>query len=129
MVRIVKATEEYWEFVRYLRTCKENTDGFEKQVEITHEQQIEYMKKYADNYLICLNEDTPVGFVGSIDGDIRIATHPEHKGKGYGKFMIQAITEEFPESYAKVKIENDASLALFRSSGFAPKYVILYKVK
>lgn len=129
MVRIVKATEEYWEFVRHLRTCKENTEGFEQQVEITPEQQIEYMKKYADNYLICLDEDIPVGFVGSIDGDIRVATHPEHKGKGYGKFMIEAIIEEFPESYAKVKIENDASLALFRSSGFAPKYVILYKVK
>lgn len=129
MVKIVKATQEYWEFVRYLRTCKENTEGFEQQVEITPEQQINYMQKYADNYLICLDGETPVGFVGSIDGDIRVATHPDHKGKGYGKIMIDAIMNDFPESYAKVKIENEASLSLFRSSGFVPKYVILHKIK
>ena len=35
MVEVIKATREYWEFVRHLRTCKENIEGFEEQVEIT----------------------------------------------------------------------------------------------
>ena len=87
------------------------------------------MQKYADSYLICLDDKTPVGFVGSINGDIRVATHPDHKGKGYGKIMIDAIMKEFPESFAKVKIDNDASLSLFKSSGFVPKYVVLHKIK
>lgn len=127
MVKIVDATSEYWDFIRRIRTCKENTNGFEQQVEITEKQQIEYMKKYSDRYLICLFDDSPVGFVGSIDGDIRVATHPDHKKKGYGKIMIEAILSKFPDSYAKVKIENTASLELFKSCGFEKKYIILKK--
>ncbi len=128
MVSIVEATQEYWEFIRILRTCKENTEGFEQQVEITPEQQIGYMQKYANNYLICLFDNEPVGFVGSIDGDIRVATHPDQKGRGFGKIMIDAIMEKFPDSFAKVKIENEASLSLFKASGFIPKYVVLHKI-
>ena len=127
MVKIVEASIEYWDFIRIMRTCKDNTNGFEQQVEISTEQQIKYMQRNSKNYYVCIDGDTPVGFVGCIDGDIRVATHPEHKKKGYGKLMINFIFEKFPESYAKVKIDNDASLELFKSCGFEKKYIILKK--
>ena len=34
--------------------------------------------------MVCTLEDTPVGFVGQVDGDIRVATHPEYQGMGVG---------------------------------------------
>ena len=46
---------------------------------------------------------------------------------GVGKFMINEIMKIFPKSYAKVKIENEASLKLFESCGFEKKYYVLEK--
>jgi GNAT superfamily N-acetyltransferase len=89
-----------------------------EQVEITPEDQIKYMEKYGDNYVICLDEATPVGFIGEVDNDIRLAVHPDHKRKGIGKFMLSEFIKMFPNALAKVLWENDASLALFRSAGF-----------
>jgi hypothetical protein len=130
MVRKLVPTEpRHYEFIRILRTCPENTSGFEEQVQITPDQQQKYMSKYASFYYICEVDDIPVGFVGSIDGDIRVATDPKRKNEGHGKFMIEEIMKIFPDSFAKVKVENEASLALFRSSGFEPKYIILHKTK
>ena len=57
--------------------------------------------------------------------DIRVATHPDFQGKGVGKFMIESLMEAHPLSFAKVKIDNEASLGLFESCGFKRKYYIL----
>jgi hypothetical protein len=128
MVRkLIPAKPEHYEFIRILRTCSENTSGFGEQVEITPDQQIQYMKKYADCYWVCEVDDIPVGFVGSIDGDIRVATDPKRKKEGHAKFMIDEMMKISPSSFAKVKIENEASLALFKSCGFEPKYILLHK--
>jgi hypothetical protein len=130
MVRkLVPIEPEHYEFVRILRTCSENQSGFIEQVQITPIQQQEYMKKFSSFYYVCEVDGDPVGFVGSIDGDIRVAVDPKRKKEGHAKYMIEEIMKIFPESTAKVKIENKASLALFESSGFEPKYVILHKIK
>jgi hypothetical protein len=78
-------------------------------------------------YRICLLDNEPAGFVGVIEDDIRVATDPKFKKMGIGKFMIEEIMKEFPTAFAKVKIENIASLKLFSSCGFVPKYTILHK--
>ena len=62
-----------------------------------------------------------------ISNDIRVATHPDFQGKGVGTFMINEITNHFPLSFAKVKINNEASLKLFEKCGFKKKYYILEK--
>ena len=72
-----------------------------------------------------MQADNPVGFVGQIDGDIRVAVDPEYQGKGVGKFMINQIMKLHPESIAKVKLGNEASIRLFESCGFEKKYYIL----
>ena len=69
----------------------------------------------------------PIGYTGIIDDDIRVATHPGHQGRGVGKFMINEIMKINPQAFAKVKLENEASVKLFESCGFKKKYYILEK--
>ena len=123
----VKNKEEYWEFIRQLRNDKRVKNGFIQQDHIERENHLKYMEKYGNNFYICLIDGNPAGYVGVIDRDIRVATHPDYQGKGVGKFMINALMKLYPDSLAKVKIENEASLRLFESCGFAKKYYILEK--
>lgn len=117
-MELVKNEEKYYEFIRELRTHEENTTGFLEQVKITPEQQITYMNNHSDEYYIALEFGTPVGWVGVIDDDIRICTHPDYKGKGVGKFMLNKLVELHPAARAKVLLENKPSRALFISCGF-----------
>ena len=79
------------------------------------------------NYLICIDNDEIIGFIGHVDNDIRLATKKTHQKKGVGKFMVEGLMKKFPESFAKVKIDNEASKRLFESCGFKKKYYILEK--
>lgn len=126
-MKLVKCTQEYWEFVRELRINPKVIDGFIQNIEITPEQQKQYMEKYSDCYRIALLKDQPVGFVGVIEEDIRVCTHPEFQGNGIGKFMINECMKIWPTAFAKVKINNEASLKLFEACGFAKKFYILTK--
>ena len=117
-MELVKCTLEYWEFVRLLRTDERVVDGFVENVQITQRQQQSYMEKYSDSYRIALFNGEPAGFVGVVDDDIRVCTHPNFQGKGLGKFMIDGCMEIWPTSYARVKLGNTASDKLFLSVGF-----------
>ena len=83
------------------------------------------MERYGLGYYICLLDDTPAGYVGVVNKDIRVATHPDFQGMGVAKYMIDELMKMFPQSFAKVKIDNEASLRLFESCGFKKKYYIL----
>lgn len=126
-MKLVKCTEQYWEFVRVLRNDKRVLDGFIKSIYITPEMQTLYMSTHAQFYRIALINDTPVGYVGVIEDDIRVCTHPDFQGKGVGKFMINKCIEIWPTAFAKVKIDNEASLKLFESCGFTKKFYYLTK--
>jgi len=123
----VKNQEKYWEFIRELRNDTRVKSGFIQQDHIAKENHLKYMEKYGINYYICLIDENPAGYVGVIDRDIRVATHPDFQGKGVGKFMINALMTLYPDSLAKVKIENEASLHLFEACGFTKRYYILEK--
>lgn len=124
-MKLVECEEKYWEFVRLLRMDKRVIDGFIKTEYITEEMQKKYMKKNSFFFRIALMSNEPVGFVGVIDDDIRICTHPDHQNKGIGKFMVENIKNIWPKAFAKVKINNKKSLRLFESCGFKVKYFIL----
>ena len=47
--------------------------------------------------------------------------------KGIGKFMINQIMNEEPTAFAKVKMDNEASIKLFEACGFTKKFYILTK--
>jgi len=126
-LKLVPNERIYYEFIRTLRNDERVQHGFIQRVQITPEEQRAYMEKYGDCYYICLCDGQPAGYAGVIDRDIRVATHPDFQKKGVGKFMIQEIMKIFPDAYAKIKVDNQASLKLFASAGFKPKYYILEK--
>lgn len=124
-LKLVENEPKYYEFIRNLRNDERVKSGFIQSSFITEEQQIEYMTKHHNCFRICLDNDDPVGYVGVIDNDIRIATSPSYQKRGVGKFMLQQIETVFPGAVAKIKIENEASLKLFLSGGFKVKYYLL----
>ena len=115
---IVACSSEYWEFVRELRMDERVIDGFLKTSPITKEQQERYMVDNSKYYRICLVDGKSAGYVGVIEDDIRVCTHPDFQGLGVGKFMINECVKIWPTAYAKVKHGNIASDKLFISCGF-----------
>ena len=125
MIEVVRNEPQFYEFIRVLRNDERVKHGFIEQALITREQQTEYMAVHADQYVVALYDGDPAGYAGSVDGDIRVCTHPDYQGRGLGRALVEAITERFPNSRAKVRIENTASLRLFESCGFTVSYVLL----
>ena len=124
-LEIVKNSPKYWEFIRTVRNHPETKKGFIQQKHITKEEHLEYMQKHGERYFICLYESKPAGFVGSVNSDIRVATHPSYLRKGIAKKLIEHIVSVYPDSLAKIKIKNNASLRLFESCGFVKKFYLL----
>ena len=91
--KLVKNAEEYWEFIRKLRNLDSIKTGFIKQENISSKTQLEYMKENGHNFWICLDDLEPVGYVGIINDDIRVATHPDHQKKGIGALKKYFILE------------------------------------
>jgi RimJ/RimL family protein N-acetyltransferase len=110
--------ESYWEFVRTLRNDERVINGFIVNQFITTEQQVIYMKQNSVNFRIALIDKTPVGFIGVINNDIRICTHPNYQGKGVAKFMLRELCKIWPNAIAKVKLNNNASNNLFLACGY-----------
>jgi ribosomal protein S18 acetylase RimI-like enzyme len=129
MIELVKNEPKYWEFLRTLRNHIEVRPGFIRQDYIETEDHARFMEKYGECFYICLVDNEAAGFVGVIDKDIRVATSPDYQQRGLGKFMIQQLLVMHPDSVAKVKVENEASLRLFESCVFTRKYYILEKAE
>tara|TARA_B110000438_G_C15300525_1_gene430967 strand:+ start:90 stop:482 length:393 start_codon:yes stop_codon:yes gene_type:complete len=117
--------KKYWEFIRLLRSDKRVQSGFIEQSTVTRKEQENYMNRYNNNYYVCLCDDIPCGFIGEIDGDIRLCTDPEYQGKGIGSFMIREITKIRPNIFAKIKLDNTSSLRAFEKAGYIKKYYLL----
>jgi GNAT superfamily N-acetyltransferase len=117
-MELVECGEQYWEFVRELRMDGRVISGFIETIPITSEQQIAYMTNNSQHYRIALVNGKPAGYVGVINDDIRVCTHPEFQGLGVGKFMITECVKIWPTAYAKVKHGNTASDKLFLACGF-----------
>ena len=126
-LKLVKNSPKYWEFIRDLRNKDEIRQGFISQEYIDSIQQAEYMLKYNNNFWICLAGEQPAGYVGVIENDIRVATHPDYQGSGIGTFMISEVMKLEPEAHAKVKLDNEASIKLFERCGFKKRYYLLEK--
>ena len=126
-MELVKNEPKYWAFIRQLRNMDGVREGFIQQKYITQEQHEKYMKKNSTFFYILLDKGVPICYIGNIDNDIRVATHPDHQGKGAATFAVNELMKLFPDAVAKVKIENKASLRLFEKCGFKKKYYLLEK--
>ena len=126
-MELIECIEKYWESIRLLRNDERVMIGFIKSEYITKEMQINYMKVNSGNYRVVLFHGKFAGYIGVIENDIRICTHPAFQGRGIGKMMINECIDIWPNAFAKIKIENEASIKLFESCGFMKKFYMLTK--
>lgn len=126
-MKLVDCDPIYWEFVRILRNDPKVSDGFIQTNFITPQQQIDYMNNHSMFYRICLLDGVPVGYIGVIDNDIRVCTHPEFQKKGVAEFMVNELMKSYPGAFAKIKVDNIASRRLFEKCGFKLKYYLYDK--
>ena len=83
------------------------------------------MNKFQGDYRVCLIGNIPVGYIGVIEDDIRICTHPDYQKRGIGRFMLEEANKIWPNAHAKIKESNLASKKLFESAGFEVQFVIM----
>jgi RimJ/RimL family protein N-acetyltransferase len=127
-LRLVPATEKYFTFILDLRNDPLVNKGFIERELISENSHLEYMKKNSNLFKVCLLDSLPVGYIGVIENDIRIAVHVNHLQKGVGTFMVNEIARDHPNLIAKVKVENIASIKLFEKLGFKKRYYLYEKV-
>ena len=123
--QLVQNEEKYWNFIRDLRNDSRVKSGFIEQKHIQKSEHFFFMHEHGKNFYICLDGEVPVGYIGVINRDIRVATHPDYQGRGVASFMVNEVMKVKPDAFAKVKIDNKASLKLFEGCGFKKKYFIL----
>lgn len=126
-MRLIRNNYVYWESIRNLRNMDGVRQGFIQQDLISLEDHEEYMRKNSHFFWVCVDKDEFLGYTGIIEGDIRVATHPNHQHVGVGKFMINEMMKIDPNAFAKIKLENEPSLRLFEACGFKKKYYIMEK--
>lgn len=128
-LRMVPCSERHWEFIRLLRMNREVEGGFIERADISVEDQICYMTKYAEDYRVCIDDQTPCGYIGVVENDLRICVLPDYWGQGVGSFMLNQMKELWPNPQVKIKASNVASINLFRKNGYVEKYVIMERNK
>lgn len=115
------------EYVRILRNYYK--DYFINNQEIDLETHENFMNLHSEHYYLLTKEVPPydinnldktnellIGFIGVVDGDVRLAVHPLFLKQGYGKKMLEFITKEYPNCHSKVKKDNASNLFLFERS-------------
>jgi ribosomal protein S18 acetylase RimI-like enzyme len=123
-LELIANEPQYFEFIRRLRNHPQLRIGFIQQDEISVVNHANYMLKYSTNYFICLLSGAPIGFIGVIDNDIRLAVDPSFQNLGVARFMVEEIVKIYPTAQAKVKVTNLASMKLFQSLNFSEEFVI-----
>ncbi len=110
-----QCTENDYKFILDLRNFFRNF--FFSTEEILWIDHTKFMDKHKDSYYICITDNTKAGFVGVVDGDIRLCTHLAFQRMGVGKFMLQKIYRMFPDSKGEIKSNNLSSIATFKAAG------------
>ncbi len=127
-MELVSCTPEYWEFVREIRTHSDNQKSFFSQIDISYEQQIEFMKSNSHKYKICLINNKPVGYIGLIkENEITYCVDPQYQGKGIGTFMVSEYIKIYSYLTAFVLPENISSNRVFEKLGFKKQIYYVYQ--
>ncbi len=115
----------HWDAILEIRN--ENREGFGDSSIILSGAHRKYMFNHFSNYLLCVENDEVLGFIGHVENDIRLGTRKEYQRRGVAKLMVESFMEKYPDAFAKVKLDNEASLKLFERCSFNKKYYILEK--
>ena len=124
-MEIIKCETCHWDDILEIRN--ENREGFGNSDIIPPEDHFKYMTQNFKNYLICIHLRKVIGFIGHLENDIRLGTRKEYQRRGIAKLMVESFMKKYPEAFAKIKLDNGASLKLFERCGFKKKYYILEK--
>jgi RimJ/RimL family protein N-acetyltransferase len=116
-LELVQNDVGYYNYIFQLRMSPLTKDGWVSEETITWNEHKKFMDEHIEDYYVCLREGERAGFIGVVDGDIRVCTDPFLQRKGVGSFMLSEIKKIYPNATAKVKIANLASVALFEKSG------------
>jgi GNAT superfamily N-acetyltransferase len=125
ILELIENEEKYYEFIRLLRINPMTALGWVQLDHITPEQQKVYMAQHGKGYYICLADKVPVGYIGAVGDDLRVATLPEYQRKGLGSFMVRELLKRHPNVYARIKIDNNISITFFKKLGFKLSYYIM----
>lgn len=120
-ISIVDNEEKYWMQIGRLRYNRKVQKGF-----ISRKWdgmpvpavQYSYMKEFGDNFIVAVHNDTLLGYARCIDGDIAICVVPELQSKGIASMLLEELLKRYPDSYARVKEDNESSKKLFEKFGF-----------
>ena len=115
-MELVKCEKSHWRRVLEIRNL--TRQSFINSSLITYEDHLKFMEKNYENYIVAIVIGEVVGFAGVVENDVRVAVDPRYQKKGIGKKLLQKIVSNFPKCEAKIDVENQASLSLFRSCGF-----------
>jgi hypothetical protein len=118
------ASPEVWEDIRQIRNAHrfrfQQTDVIDA---ATHRS---FMQKHWSTYRVAVavdhngDSERVIGFIGQVQGDVRIGSHPEYLRIGVGKYMLRCLLRDNPDVTLKARRENHACLALTRSFGYIP---------
>ena len=127
MLSIRQVKYDWYEWSDILEIRNLTSHGFGNTCEVDKETQFLLYEKVLQGLHSRRVRGKIVGFGGVIDDDIRVAVHPDHQGLGIGKDIIYNLSLKYPNAFAKVKLDNEASLKLFESCGYKKKWYIMEK--
>jgi putative acetyltransferase len=116
---------------RYTQTIEHLTDIWEASVRATHDflnegdiQEIKPMVELGltsiDSLIIAQDEtEKPVGFMGVASSKIEMLfIHPDARGKGIGKMLINLAIQELGATYVDVNEQNPQAIGFYEKLGF-----------
>lgn len=130
---VIKKVNSIKDFLYILELRNNSKDNFFNTNLISKEEHLKFMDTYKDMYYIAydINDDNKIklGFIGHVNGDIRLVVEPTFRNKGFGSKIIQKFLEIDHEQNlkAQIKIENISSINAFKKAGFKPKYIVMEK--
>ena len=116
-LKLVDNGLEYYNYIYQLRVSPLTKDGWVSEEYIPWSDHKKFMDDHIDDYYVCLCDGERAGFIGVVDGDIRVCTDPHQQRKGIGFFMLNEVSKMYPNATAQVKKDNLPSIALFEKSG------------
>ena len=122
---LVNCDTIFW--INILQIRNKDKENFVDQKEIELEEHFQYMLKYSNYYKVCIADGVFAGFVGNVNGDLRIGVSDHFKRKGIGKFMLENFKLFSNVKQVKVKTDNEASIKLFESFGFKKNLYLMSK--
>jgi len=135
-IKLINVREEHWDFILSLRNEFFEHSFYEQGHAISKDEHYEYMKKQTTNpnfyQWVAVNDNLPIGYVRILAHDINIMVDKKSQNRGVGTIMLKLVEEKaknlgLKKLEAKVLIENQNSLKLFRKNNFQIRMNLLEK--